>query len=197
MWNEQDSISGMSAGDLINKEPEERATINYSALKHKIMCWYQKATHIQYINSDSPYSVIPRVFDSDERTAVTVDYNGDTEVYQGNLDTINTTRVVKKSGKLIGYNLYYVSSNNFNEDTNTIIGGKPEIKGFQQSPVPIKYKSTEHSIFTLVKNKIIYKLPIFREYEEDENGNLYPLDKKPSHWNLWNTHDRATNNIVI
>lgn len=205
MWNKQDSISGISAGDLINKEPEERAAINYSALKHKIMCWYQKATHIQHINPDVPYSVIPRVFDSDEPTAVTFNYNGDTKVYQGNLDTINTTRVVKKSGKLIGYNLYYVSSNNFNEGTNTIIGGnpntkgEPEIKGFQQSPVPIKYKSTEHSIFTLVVNKRIYKLPVFSEFEygEDENGNPYPLNKKPSPWNLWNTYDRESNNIVI
>ena len=198
MWNKQDSISGIMSGDTINKLTDEKATVNYSALKHKIMCWYQKASHIQYLITPDNYDVTPRVYDSDEPTAVTFDYNGKTKVYQGNLDISNTTRVVKESEKLIGYTLYYVDSNNFNVDTLTIVNGgiSKTDYGAQKSPVSIKYKSTEHSVFTLIRNNSLWKLPIFSEIKYEE-GSSVPSMAVPRSWSLWNLYTTEDNNITV
>ena len=156
LWNKSESIIGQTV------DWELKDNINHAVLKHKTIANKNISLGTLYFDKNlwDSINVAPQLFNSDVVVTKTLKSNDNTVYYQGNYEA------------LLSNTAEYISNNEPNEDpsnpayrvffdgyadyNSSIVTKNLYYKFEQYSPVSIKYQTTHHLVFSLVKNILPY-----------------------------------------
>lgn len=187
LWNKKGSIIGQTGEtkDGVGEDAELVTTI-YSDLKHKIVANKRECDNIIYFNKSQilNYNINPTVFNSTEVDSKVLNLYNNKGIYQGNYETLLATRA-EDNNRNYSYRVFFTDPEQIATTSNrrpSGIGSSSTVSnriGYnhtdleQYDPVSIKYKTTEHLVFSLKSNtEEEYKI---LPYLEDNNESVWDI----------------------
>lgn len=181
LWNKKGSLIGQTSETYKEEDDNskrEYLDIIYSDLKHKIIANKRKSFNTIYLNENQiiNYNIKPSVFNSTEIESKLLKLQNTNGIYQGNYETLLSTRQEDKidgNVKDYSYRVFFTDEKLFVDmGIGSIIIDRvgfdyTDLK--QYDPVSIKYKTTEHLAFSLNGDSIgEYKiLPYLKDNNEE------------------------------
>lgn len=155
MWNKKGSIIGQTS-DTLDYDGEQFTSV-WADLKHKVISNHRKSNTVKYFNTETEYTILPTVFNSDVIESKVLKLNNKNVVYQGNYE--NLVSIPTDEFTSYKYKVFYQTAHEINRNNGR--GGigdssstpSDRIYNYndidQVDPVHIKYNTTPHAVFEL------------------------------------------------